>query len=181
MIVYERTVGGSKPPSLAPPEDWSFIKINTTGVYNQQAFTVVGRLRLQLRNEYKNFWSIGLQNGSSLWLMESFGSFAIFPAIWHDYKNAVSNLRAGKTIQVMKGLKLMVEYVEKCEDISCEGEIGSWKQFAPGFFVIQAANNTNEIALFTINNSTDVDYLGGLKVEYKHLNLNNIIGWDEWK
>ena len=180
-IVYEKVVGPVKPQASAPPPDWSFIQINTTGEYNQQPFSVIGRIRLQLRNEYKNFWCVGLQNGNSLWLMESFASFAIFPAVWHNYANSVSNVRAGQIIHARKGLKLTGEYVEKCEDITYEGEIGSWKLFEPGFFIVQAANKENEIALFTIRNKNDVDYLGGLKIQPETLSLKNIMVWDEWK
>lgn len=180
-IVYEKVVGPVKPLASPPPPDWSFIQINTTGEYNQQPFSVTGRIRLQLRNEYKNFWCLALANGASLWLMESFASFAIFPSVWHNYTNSVSDVRAGRTIHARKGLRLTGEYVEKCEGIAYEGEIGPWKLFEPRFFVVQAANNENEIALFTIKNKSDVDYLGGMKIQPENLSLKNIIVWDEWR
>jgi hypothetical protein len=180
-IVYEKALGRARPQASEPPPDWSFIQLNTTGDHNQQPFTVIGRIRLQLRNEYKNFWCVALEDGASLWLMESFASFAIFPAVWHNYTNSVTDVRAGNTINVQKGLKLRGEYVEKCEGITYEGEIGSWKLFEPGFFVVQAANSQNEIALFTIMDKKDVDYLGGVKIQSESLSLKNIIVWDEWK
>lgn len=180
-VVFEHAVGELKTPASPPPPDWSFIQINTTGEYNQKPFSVVGRVRLQLRNEYKNFWCVALQNGASLWLMESFASFAIFPPVWHHYTNSASDVRAGKIINARKDLKLRGEYVEKCESITYEGEIASWKLFEPHFFLVQAANSENEIAVFTIKNKNDVDYLGGLKVQPESLSLKNIIVWDEWK
>ena len=180
-IVYEKGVGGFRPQASPIPPDWSFIQLNTTGQYNEQPFTIIGRIRLQLRNDYKNFWCAALREGTGLWLMESFASFAIFPMIWHAYTNSVSDVRAGKTIHARGGLKLTGEYVEKCEGISYEGEIGSWKFFDPGFFFVQAANRENEVAVFTIVNKKSVDYLGGMKVTVESLNLKNIIVWDEWK
>lgn len=180
-IVYERVMGPVKPKVSAIPPDWSFVQLNTTGEYKQQPFTVVGRIRLQLRNDYKNFWSAALNDGGAIWLMDSFASFAVLRDAWHTYTNSISDVRAGKTFHARKGLKLRGDFVEKCEGISYEGEIGSWKLFEPGFFFVQAANSGNEIAVFTIANKKDADFLSGEKVEVEQLALKNIIAWDEWK
>jgi hypothetical protein len=163
------------------PPDWSYIRLQTTGKYAQQPFTIVGRIRLQLRNDYKNFWCAALTDGAHLWIMESFGSIAIFPAVWIDYDKQVSALRAGQRIALKKDVKLTGEYVEKCEDLTYEGEIGTWKLFTPYFFFIQAANKENQVAIFTVNSKKDVEYLVGLKAQPEELSLQNIIQWDEWK
>ena len=93
-IVYDKVLGAVRPkPSTIPP-DWSFVQLNTTGEFKQQSFTVVGRIRLQLRNDYKNFWSAALNDGSSIWIMESFASFALFRDVWHAYTDSISDVRA---------------------------------------------------------------------------------------
>jgi hypothetical protein len=180
-VIYEKALGDFRPRASPIPPDWSFIQLGTTGEHNGQPFTIVGRIRLQLRNDYKNFWCAALENGAALWLMESFASFAVFPMTWHMYTNSVSDVRAGKTFNARSGLKLTGEYVEKCEDIGYEGEVGSWKSFHPGFFFLQAANKESEVAVFSIVNKKKVDYLTGIKVTPESLNLKNIIMWDEWK
>src|SRR5688572_5405115 len=151
-----------KPPRTRVPEDWSFLRIGSTGEFSKQPFTIIGRVRLQLRNDYKNFWSAEYGHGKCLWLVESFGSFAAFTSPWHTYENDATKLRAGNVIQVSSDLKLLGEYVEKTEGVSYEGEIGPWKLFRPGFFVVQASHNGKDTAIFLVNKS-DVEHLVGTK------------------
>lgn len=177
-IVYENVDGDLKPEPARVPSDWSFIQLNSTGEYDGQTFTVVGRVRLQLRNDYKNFWCCALRNGKSIWVMESFASFAVFVAEWQPSKKG--NLHAGAPIKINSRLTVIGEYVEKCEGVSYEGEIGSWKLFQPGFFFVQGSRIDGETAVFTITKG-EVELLQGKKVEVEKLNLKNIIAWNEWK
>lgn len=162
------------------PPDWSFVQLGTTGEYNKQPFTVVGRARLQLRNDYKNFWCCEQLNGKSFWIMESFASFTILNSTWRLSKIDAHNLRAGNVVKIDKDLKVKGEYVEKCEAITFEGELGDWKHTYSGFFFIQASNAENKTAVFTINN-TIVEHLQGDKIAVEWLNLKSTITWDEWK
>ncbi len=66
------------------PDDWSYIQIGTTGEYKSRPFQIVGRIRLQLRSEYKNFWCAADHKGDSLWIAESFGSISIFASPMAD-------------------------------------------------------------------------------------------------
>jgi hypothetical protein len=163
------------------PDDWSFIQVGTTGEYDQEAFTIVGRVRLQLRNDYKNFWCGALESGKCIWLMESFASFSVLTSKWSDYSGNVSSLRSGLTISMNGAIKLTGEYVEKCEAISFEGEIANWKEVTPDFFFIQGSNPTGNTAVFTIRSKTKAEYLSGKKIEIQNLNLKNIVVWNEWK
>jgi hypothetical protein len=170
-----------KPPVSPVPPDWSYVQLKTHGIYQDKPFTVVGRLRLQLRNDYKSFWCAAFRDGDCIWIMESFASLAIFSPTWHPYNKEVRNLRAGELITLKTGLKLKGEYVEKCEAVSYEGEIGSWKLFEPAFFFIQAANTENETAIFTVSGKQDIEFLVGEKIEAEKLGLKNTIEWNEWK
>ena len=177
-IVFENVVSDIKPVPARVPADWSFVQLNTTGEYDGNTFTVVGRVRLQLRNDYKNFWCCVLRNGKSLWMMDSFASFAVFVPEWEEFKKG--NLHAGALIKINSRLSVIGEYVEKCEGISYEGEIGNWKLFYPGFFFVQGSRNDGETAVFTTTKG-EVVLLRGKKVEVRKLNLKNIIAWNEWK
>jgi hypothetical protein len=179
-IVFENVSGNIKPKPARVPEDWSFVQLNTTGEYDGQTFTIVGRVRLQLRNDYKNFWCGAFRDGKSIWLMESFASFAIFDSAWQRYYGEASGLRAGAPVKITKDKNVRGEYVEKCEGISYEGEVGNWKIFYPGFFFVQASRTDGETAVFTIEAGT-VEFLPGKKVDIQKLNLKNIIAWNEWK
>jgi hypothetical protein len=178
-IVFENVDSNRKPVPARVPADWSFVQLNTTGEYDGSAFTVVGRVRLQLRNDYKNFWCCALRNGKSLWVMESFASFAVFIPDWIAHNKGISHLHAGASIQV-RNFKLRGEYVEKCEGVSYEGEIAQWKLFSPGFFFVQASRFEGETAAFVIEKG-EIECMLGKKVDVQKLNLKNIIAWNEWK
>jgi hypothetical protein len=163
------------------PPDWSIVQLQTTGEYQQTAFTIIGRIRLQLRNDYKNFWCATLKDGKSFWIVESFASFTVLNAPWNKFNQDVRNLRAGQSINFKKDLKLVGEYVEKCEAISCEGEVGSWELFRPGFFFVQASDKSNHTAIFFIDGKENVNYLSGWKLNIEKLNFKNLVVWNDWK
>ncbi len=180
-IIFQSITGDTKIKPSKIPQDWSFIKIGASGLYQKRPFTIIGRIRLQLRNDYKNFWCAEISNGKSQWIMESFGSFSMLNPPWHEYTKSASKLRAGKSIEVAPNLHYNGEYVEKCEGMSYEGEIGSWKLFAPGFFLVQASRNDLQTCIFTIESKDHVEYITGSLVKVEDLSLKNILEWNEWK
>ena len=181
-LVYDTIDDINKPPMTRVPEDWSYVQIGTEFEYNNNSLRVVGRIRLQLRNDYKNFWCAALKDGMHVWIMESFSSFCILGSIWNEFNQSLEHLLAGHVVQLRGDLKLRSEYVEKCVGISYEGEIGKWEMFEPGdFYVIQCSNNQNNTAVFLVDDAHNIDYLTGGKIDVEKLNLKNIIQWDEWK
>jgi hypothetical protein len=180
-IVLEKLHGNEKPQVSRVPADWSFVQLNTTGEYRQEIFKVVGRVRLQLRNDYKNFWCCSVSYGKTIWIMESFASFAVLDASWYSFDKDVRHLHAGESIQLKSDLKLKGDYVEKCEGVSYEGEIAGWKLFWPGFFVIQATNRKGQTAVFTVKAGDHIEYLTGETLEWEKLSLKNIVQLNEWK
>lgn len=180
-IIFEKIVRGLKPEASKIPEDWSFIQLGTTGQYQEHSFTVVGRIRVQLRNDYKNFWCAEYDQGKCLLIMESFASCAVFASPWHAYRKEPSKLRAGATIPLDAPLQPKGEYVEKCEDIGYQGEVGNWKFFYKGFFLVQASQPDGQTVVFALEPRKDVIYITGEKIVMEKLNLKNIVVWNEWK
>ncbi len=167
-------------PASPPPEDWSFIQVGTTGIYASKPFDVIGRIRLQLRNDYKNIWCCAFEDGTSAWLMESFASFAMLESTWHDFTGKPKSLSASSRITLSKELVVTGEFVEKCEGVSYEGELNNWKYFSPDFFFF-VAGSAHDAVLFVYEKKTEaIEYLSGKKVELNDLNLKNIILWNEW-
>lgn len=162
------------------PPDWSFIHVGTSLEVEKKQLNVCGRVRLQLRNEYKNFWCCAHRDGTHLWLMESFGSLAIMRPQWLPFDDGTKQLRAGGTLK-LPDITLYGEYIEKCERISVEGEVQGWNLFSPDFFLVQMANNNRDIFVFAIKSKKEVLGLRGRKAEPEELKLKNIQAWDEWK
>lgn len=163
------------------PEDWSFIQIGTTGEYNGQPFTVVGRIRIQLRNDYKNFWCAEYSQGKCLWLIESFASFIVIPSLRKTFTGDIAKLKSGSKIIMTKDLTVTGEYVEKCEGIGYQGEIGPWKLFTAGFFVVQASRADGQTAIFFIGSKDDVEFVIGQKMPMDKLHLKKILEFNEWR
>jgi hypothetical protein len=164
----------------APPDDWSFVQIGTKGTDINKNFEVIGRVRLQLRNEYKNYWTILYTDNTIGFLYESFGSFAILDGLRIPYKGDIHKLKAGLRF-TKDNIQLIGEFVEKCEDISFAGEIARWDAFNSGFFIVQAASAAGHIAVFQIIDKDNVYFYFGKKLSADHLKLQNIIQWNDWK
>jgi len=166
---------------ITMPHDWSFIKIGTNGTYKDHYFTIIGKVRLQLRNDYKTFWCATYNNGKCLYISESFASLAVFQPNWRDYTGDISKLRAGNTIKLGADSRITGEFVEKCEGLAFQGEIGPWKNYIPGFFVIQASNNSGHTALYFISADNTCTYSVGEKTDSKKLKLENIVDYHDWR
>ena len=179
-IIVDARGSGNKETFTQPPPDWSFIKIGTTGEIQGQPFKIAGRVRLQLRNDYRNFWCAEYERGKCLWIAESFASFSLFTNTWTEYKKSVSKLRAGNWIPINENVKLRGEYVEKCEGISIEGEVARWMLFKPGFFVVQSSNKDGTTAIYLIKDKDNVLWILGDKKSPDAFKLSNIVKWDEW-
>ncbi len=179
-IVVSNVKGTEQPlPSRMPP-DWSFMQIGATGEYEGVGFSICGRIRLQLRNEYKNFWCAALPHALNLWIMESFGSFSVLSSRWHLFSGDVATLHAGKDY-TLGDTALTGEYVEKIEGISYAGELGRWRAFVNQFFFVQGSNNRGDTAVFFVAPGGKIEYLAGKKVTPDALKLTNTQAADEWK
>jgi hypothetical protein len=164
------------------PDDWSFIQIGTTGTDIDKKFEVIGRTRLQLRNEYKNYWTILYSDNTTGFLYESFGSLVILGPEMHAYNDDLRKLKAGSKIKKQANLTLVGDFVEKCESLAFEGEISNWKEIDPGFFVVQTSSIMGYAAVFHIHSVTEVVYYYyGKKMTLENLKLQNILQWNEWK
>ena len=114
----------TRPPKSPIPADWSFVQIGSTAEFNKTPLKVIGRIRLQLRNEYKNFWCAEAGLGKCLWIVESFGSFAVFEPTWEKYNDKANKLRSGISIVFKDNIRIIGEYVEMVEGVSYQGELG---------------------------------------------------------
>jgi len=167
-------------PARPVPDDWSFVQVGTRGNYRDGTFTITGRLRLQLRNDYKNCWSATYNRGRCLWIIESFASFSVFAQSPTPYAGDRNKLRAGTKVNgLLDGVTLEGEYVEKCEALSYQGEIGPWPFFEPGFFVVQASGGQHT-ALFFLKGSETLS-MAGEKKTADQLSFKNTLTWHEWE
>jgi len=166
------------------PEDWSVVQLGTTGLYKEKAFEVIGRIRLQFRNDYKNFWCVWYDASNQYgWLAESFGEYILCENIFIDMDNRedLSRFRAGDKFVLHNDTTVVTDYIDKCEWISLEGELCHWPNYQRGFLSVQAQNNEGIAAYFNLVRDEKGKFLVGQMVKFSDLNLKSIREWDEWK
>ena len=120
-------------------------------------------------------------DGKCFYLAESFASLSVFEPNWKEYSGSMSKLRSGTSIKLSSDTKITGEFVEKCEGIAFQGEIGPWKNFKAGFFVIQASNNQGKIAIYFIDPDKSCVFIVGEKTDPKKLKLENIVDYHDWR
>ena len=76
-------------------EDFSPLQIGTSGVYNQQPFTLVGRLQARYDAGVWNEWYLLFADGSDGWLSESGDQYVLTRPVAPEPPPAFASLRAG--------------------------------------------------------------------------------------
>jgi len=167
------------------PDDWSVIQVGSKGAYQKHNFEVIGRVRLQLQQDYKNFWCLWYEDRKKYaWLAESFGKYITYESSFLDvYDNGeFSGLKIGHKFIIHDNVTVVANYQEQCVWISLEGELCLWPILKKGFALVDAQNNDRMAACFIIPPDRRAGkFLVGEVVDFHDLNLVSIREWDEWK
>jgi hypothetical protein len=173
---------GQKITTSLFPADWSFIKVGSKGAWKDQPFEVIGRVKLQLLNSYKNAWYILYDNGTSGWLFDWLGNLAIGSAYKKDFDfEDIIKLRPGKSINIHEN-SCEIVCMEECERVMYEGELGNWKHFKRGIFVADGVLYNQASIFFLIDiPKKEIIYLEAGKASLENLKLETVTQWDEWR
>lgn len=170
-------------PKNLMPEDWSIIQIGTTGVFNKKGFEVVGRIRMQMRKEYKNYWCLWFPVEMKYgWLVESLGFYAICSDTFFEITQLeiIQKIRANTSFKVTENTSVTIDEVDFCESLSFSGEINTWS-FNERFFVAQGKNGPLIAAFIHFSAHKDrVKFLAGEWVPVKSLQLNTLNSSNVW-
>jgi hypothetical protein len=164
------------------PANWSFVKIGAKGNWKEKTFEVIGRVKLQLLNSYKNAWYILYDDGTSGWLMDGLGSLSIVNTRKQSFEfEDIKKLRPGKSLN-LDNRSCEIVSMEECERVMYEGEIGNWTLFKPGFFVAEGLlYNQASVSFFLNIPKKEIMYLEGEKATLENLKAETLIKLDEWR
>lgn len=164
------------------PDDWSYIKIGTKGIANKKQFEVIGRVKLQLFNSYKNAWYILFDDGLTSWLMDDVGKLSIAQHATKDIDfDTIYQLVPGKKVK-LKNLTCTLYSMEECEQVYYEGEIGAWAYYSRGFFLAEGVLSNQGTVLFFLNiPKKEIHCMDTASIGFENLNPSTITQWDEWK
>lgn len=166
------------PLDVSPmPADWSILQIGSKGNYEKKSFEFVGRMRVQLKSRYENYWCIWYPFENKYgWLIESFGFYALCSESFFPYKAESDEkfFRRDKKLELSNNLKITIDDKDKCVLFSAEGELVSWSCDAP--FTVVTGTQESYIGVFLHFRSipNDSHFLVGKWVTWEDLHLEQL-------
>jgi len=108
----------------AMPDDFSPLKLGTTGKYKGKRFELAGRLRVGWEDGAWNEWRMLFEDGSTGWLGEAQGFLtASFPANVTGKIVSTDAMKPGMEVELVKGRRFKVDDIKKATCIGSEGEL----------------------------------------------------------
>ena len=159
-------------------DDWSTIKIGTKGKFKEKAFEIIGRIHLQLRRDYKDFWCVWIEQERTYgWLTESFGNYAFCKDTLFDIVDPV-DFSLGEKVKLVNSTTVVIDVIDRCDLIAYEGESRGWRDFEDGFEVAQGTT-ANFFSFFICSKNTkELKFIIGEWVSFADLKLTHIREWD---
>lgn len=178
LVKGERLI---KPEQLAIPDDWSKIQVGTTGTYRDSTFVITGRLRMQMKNDFRNLWCARYKD-DVLWIGQSLETLGFFSPPFAPYPAEIEKeLAAGGFVKFSEGVKLKCEVVDFCLSLKYEGELG-WFPFITGNFnFIQANNAEGNTALIFKGKENHAHFLWGVSALVYGVTFENTKRYPEWE
>lgn len=161
------------------PPDMSPLQIGTTGTFEKEDFTIVGRQRIGYSNGSWNEWYILFQNGTDGWLADAQG-FYMVSFENRDFKDfpALSYFKPGATLTVGKS-----EFtVDDIRQVTCKGSQGELP-----FKCLIGRKSTSIDLVSEKKEFCNIDYTNeekhlflGKYVELEELNFKNLREIEGW-
>lgn len=112
-------------------EDYSPIRIGVSGVFNQHAFTVIGRIQLRYDAGFWNEWYVISDEGRPAWLSDASGQFAVTAeAAGPPDPPKFGSLRAGNRVNLGDAVYIASD-VRSAKCVAGQGELPF--QVGPGW------------------------------------------------
>jgi hypothetical protein len=166
---------------LAMPDDWSTIQIGSTGNYKDQNFLITGRVRIQMRNDFRNLWCA--QYGKeTLWIGQSLEGVGFFQPPFAEYpKEFQKKIRAGIYVEFSEAIKLKCEIIDKCLGVHFEGELSQFPYPDGKFTILQANNSNGNTVLVFMRGEDSAQFLWGVTALVYGVTFENTKRWSEWE
>jgi len=167
------------PAAFIMPADWSRIQVGTTGKYKNQSFTITGRIRFQMKSDFRNLWC-ARYGDKTIWIGQSLESIGFFTPPFTPYPYQFENLRAGLFLEFSDRIKLKCEMIESCYDIRYQGEISEFPFPNVDVRMIQAGNAAGNTALIFSNHRGRLHFLWGEIMLVYDVSFHNTRNFLEW-
>ena len=160
-------------------DDLSPIQVGSTGVYDNRAFTVLGRIKVAWEGGFWNEWFLNFGDDSG-WIGEAQGFYGIsFEQTKElDKLPKRAEMKRGRRVQLGKSL-LTVDDIKTAQIFGSEGEL----PFVPGrgreFLSVDLGGANSEFGTITYSDDGVSVYLGKY-VDFENLKFRNLRALDGW-
>jgi endogenous inhibitor of DNA gyrase (YacG/DUF329 family) len=160
-------------------EDYSPLQLYTSGTYEGQPFTLIGRLQVQYDRGVWNEWHALLDNGRSAWLAESGGQY-VFTSEQGSFapptQLSFAQLRAGQSVLNYQKTRFIAADIRTATAFkaNAQGELPYPLQHDQPMKVADFRNENRFLTLdYSDNSSSPLVYLGQT-VQLSKLSLQNL-------
>lgn len=159
-------------------EDMSVIRLGSTGVYQDSAFEVIGRVQYFFQERYRNHWFLTYNLESGGWLGDWDGNYSLFQKV-EVVRSKFENPTPGKKIQINQ-IEYFTEQIDISRKVFAEGELGDFYFTSEKFITLELFNTSAELALAHVFSDKKVEVFTGHYLDLSELNLQNLRQHDGW-
>lgn len=164
-------------------QEFSIIQIGTTGIYNELAFEVIGRLKRVTSNSVYNEWLIYFSDANYKWLIECGSKYFIYDTAVSDIGiSSVKGKIIGDKIEFKQKKYNLVEIARHVQSYF-EGELPEGQSLTPHkeYFINEFRNTGIDVATVFIYTKTEIKILYGTHVDLQALKLSTMKQYDRWQ
>lgn len=159
-------------------EDMSVIRLGTKGLYQEEAFEVIGRLQYFFQERYRNQWFLHCSKGTTAWLGDWDGNYSWLNKL-EVVRNKFENPTPGKKVQISQ-VDYLTEQIDVSRKVFGEGELGNFYLNPDKFITIECYTLEEQLALANIFTDKKVEAFAGRYVAWSQLNLQDIRQHHDW-
>ena len=161
------------------PPDSSPIQIGTSGVYENHAFTVAGRIIYDYDEGSWNEWHIVLNQGASAWLSDAESQYAVTQAFKADRLPAAASVHLGDRFTWNK-TAFEVTVITEAHYRGVEGELPFEYWDKDRVMFADLRSTSGDFATLDYSDAQPVLYIGKM-VEFEDLRLKNLRAFEGWR
>ena len=160
------------------PPDSSPIQLGTSGVYENRAFTVAGRIIYDYDEGSWNEWHIVLNQGGSAWLSDAQSQYAVTFPIQVGTLPALDAVHLGDRFTWNK-VQFVATVITEARYRGVEGELPFEYWDKQGATFVDLRSTGGDFATLDYSDAEPVLYVGKM-VEFEELGLKNVRAFEGW-
>lgn len=163
-------------------EDMSPLKLGSQGVLEGNKFEIIGRIKFNLKGEYKNHWCLLFSNNSWFWLGESYGDYYFIKKEKTPIDPSRFKVRKiGRMIKFPNGIQYEIQYFNEVISYACEGEIPEFPFLKGNFISLELSDKGDRLVFVNVYSANQIDYYLGKYLLFDQLNFTNLRDLNGWK